>query len=147
MGDQADQLVTTMNRAAESAVTEAGPILLDGVKKMTLQDAKVILSGPDDAATQYFRKTSGEAIVQKFLPKVKTATAKVKLADDYNRFAGPAAQLGLIDRQEADLDQYVTRKAVDGLFLVIAQQEKAIRADPVGQASKLLQKVFGAVAK
>ena len=147
MGEKADQLVTTMNRAAEAAVAEAGPILLDGVKKMTLQDAKAILSGPDDAATQYFRKTSGEAIVQKFLPKVKTATEKVKLAEDYNRFAGPAAQFGLIDKQEADLDQYVTRKAVDGLFLVIAQQEKAIRADPVGQASKLLQKVFGAAAK
>lgn len=145
MGDYADQLVTTMNRAAESAVTEAKPILLDGVKKMTLADAKAILTGPEDSATQYFRKTSGEAIVQKFLPKVKAATAKVKLAEHYNRLARPAAQFGLIDKKDADLDQYVTQKAVDGLFMVIAEQEKAIRADPVGQASKLLQKVFGAL--
>lgn len=145
MGRHADELVTTMNRAAESAVAEAKPILLDGIKKMTLADAKGILTGPDDAATQYFRKTSGEAIAKKFLPKVKAATARVKLAEDYNKFAGPAAQLGLLDAQAADLDGYITGKAVDGLFLMIARQEKAIRADPVGQASKLLRKVFGAL--
>lgn len=147
MGKYADRLVTTMNRAAESAVVEAKPILLDGVKKMTLADAKGILTGPEDSATQYFRKTSGEAIVEKFLPKVKAATGRVKLAEDYNRFAKPAAQFGLIDKQDADLDQYVTRKAVDGLFLMIAKQEKAIRADPVGQSSKILQKVFGSLFK
>ena len=147
MGRSADELVTTMNRAAESAVVEAKPILLDGIKKITLADAKAILAGPEDGATQYFRKTSGEAIVQRFLPKVKAATGRVKLAEDYNRFAAPAAQFGLIDKQDADLDQYVTRKAVDGLFLMIAQEEKAIRADPIGQTSKLLQKVFGGVLK
>ncbi len=145
MGKYADRLVTTMNRAAESAVTEAKPILLDGVKKMTLADAKAILTGPEDSATQFFRKTSGEAIIEKFLPKVKAATGRVKLAEDFKRFAKPAAQFGLLDKQDADLDQYVTRKAVDGLFLMIAQQEKAIRADPVGQASKLLRKVFGSL--
>jgi hypothetical protein len=147
MGRHADRLVTTMNRAAESAVAEARPILLDGVKQMTLADAKVILNGPEDSATQYFRKTSGNAIIERFLPKVKAATTRVKLAEDYHRFAKPAAQFGLIDKQDADLDQYVTRKAVDGLFLMIAQQEKAIRADPVGQASKLLRKVFGSLVK
>ena len=145
MGKDADRLVKTMNRAAESAVSEAQPILLDGLKKMTLRDAKAILTGPEDSATQYFRKTSGEAIVQKFLPKVQAATQRVKLAKDYNRFAGPAAKLGLVDQQDADLDAYVTRKAVDGLFTVIAQQEKAIRADPIGQGSKLLKKVFGSL--
>lgn len=145
MGRQADELVTTMNRAAESAVAEAKPILLDGIKKMTLADAKGILTGPEDSATRYFRKTSGEAILKKFLPKVKAATARVKLAEDYNRFAGPAAQFGLIDAKDADLDQYIAARAVDGLFLMIAKQEKAIRADPVGQSSKLLRKVFGAL--
>ena len=147
MGKYADRLVTTMNRAAESAVTEAKPILLDGVKKMTLADAKAILTGPEDSATQFFRKTSGEAIIEKFLPKVKAATGRVKLAEDYKRFAKPAAQFGLIDKRDANLDDYVTRKAVDGLFLMIAQQEKAIRADPVGQTSKILQKVFGSLLK
>jgi hypothetical protein len=145
LGSYADELATTMNRAAESAVAEAGPILLDGLRRMTLDDAKAILKGPDDSATQYFRKASGEAIVTRFLPKVHAATVKVKLAEDYDRFAGPAAQFGLLDAQDASLDQYITRKAVDGLFLMIARQEKAIRADPLGQASKLLRKVFGAV--
>lgn len=145
MGRQADELVTTMNRAAESAVAEAKPILLDGIKKMTLADAKGILTGPEDSATRYFRKSSGEAILKKFLPKVKAATARVKLAEDYNRFAGPAAQFGLLDAKDADLDQYIANRAVDGLFLMIAKQEKAIRADPIGQSSKLLQKVFGAL--
>lgn len=147
MGSQADELVATMNRAAESAVVEAKPILLEGIKKMTLADAKAILTGPEDSATQYFRKTSGEAILQRFLPKVRTATARVKLAEDYNRFAAPAAQLGLIEAQDANLDQYIARKAVDGLFLMIAEREKAIRDDPAGQASALLQKVFGALHK
>jgi hypothetical protein len=146
-GDAADQLVTTMNRAAESAVVEAKPILLDGVKKITLTDAKAILTGPEDSATQYFRKTTGDAIVQKFLPKVMAATARVKLADDYNRFAGPTAKFGLIDAQDADLNQYVTRKTVDGLFLMMAEEEKAIRADPIGQSSKVIRKVFGALLK
>ena len=145
MNRQADELITTMNRAAESAVGEAKPILLEGIRKMTLVDAKDILTGPEDSATRYFRKTSGDAIVKKFLPKVKAATARVKLAEDYNRFAGPAAELGLLDAKDADLDLYITHKAVDGLFLMIARQEKAIRADPVGQSSKLLQKVFGAL--
>ena len=145
MGRQADELVTTMNRAAESAVAEAKPILLEGIKKMTLDDAKSILTGPEDSATRYFRKTSGDAILKKFLPKVKAATARVKLAEDYNRFAAPAAQFGLLDGKDADLDQYIASKAVDGLFLMIARQEKAIRADPIGQSSKLLQKVFGAL--
>ena len=144
-GRYADELATTLNRAAEAAVAEAGPILLDGLRKMTLDDAKAILKGPEDSATQYFRKASGDAIVARFLPKVHAATVKVKLAEDYDRFAGPAAQFGLMDAQDANLDQYITRKAVDGLFLMVARQEKAIRADPLGQASKLLRKVFGAV--
>ena len=104
LGEYADQLETTLNRAAEAAVTEARPILLNSLKKMTLADAKGILTGPDDSATQYFRKSSGETLKQKFLPKVKAATAKVKLAEDYDRFTTPAAQLGLIDRDDADLD-------------------------------------------
>ena len=143
MGGVADQLVTTMNRAAESAVVDAKPILLDSIKKMTLTDAKDILMGGDDAATQYFRKTSGEAIAKKFLPKVAHATAKVQLKDQYNQFAGSAAQFGLVNADDADIDQYVTRKAVDGLFVMIAEQEKAIRENPVEQTTKILKKVFG----
>lgn len=147
LGAQADELVTTMNRAAEAAVVEAKPILLDSLGKMSWRDALAILNGPQDSATQYFRKTSGEAIAQKFLPKVRAATAQVKLADSYNRLATPAAQFGLLGAQDANLDQYVTRKAVDGLFVMIAEQERAIRQNPLGQASQLLRTVFGAAGR
>ncbi|MCZ7565741.1 MAG: DUF4197 domain-containing protein [Burkholderiales bacterium] len=145
MGRQADELVTNMNRAAEMAVKEAKPLLVDAVKKMSVQDAKGILTGGDDAATQYFRRTTSDALSKRFLPIVKQMTAKVDLARLYNQYAGQAASFGVIDAKDANIDDYVTRKALDGLFLVIAEQERAIRQDPVGSASKIVQKVFGAL--
>jgi hypothetical protein len=144
MKKQADELIETMNRAAEAAVVEARPILIDAVKKMSFSDAHGILAGGDSAATEYFRRTTSEAIGAKFLPIVKKATANVNLAGQYNKYAGQAAQFGLLDEKDADLDSYVTQKALDGLFLMIAEQEKAIRKDPVGTGSSLLKKVFGA---
>ena len=147
MKKQADELITTMNRAAEMAVVEAKPILVNAVKTMNISDARSILTGGDDAATQYFKRTTSPAIAAKFLPIVKQSTAKVDLAGQYNQYAGQAAKLGLLDQKDADLDSYVTQKAMDGLFLMIAEQEKSIRKDPVGSGSKLLQKVFGAVGK
>lgn len=146
MGKQADELSVAMNRAAESAVQEARPILVGAVKKMTVSDAKDVLTGGDDAATQYFRRTTDQELAAKFAPIVKNATARVKLAEKYNQYAGKAAKLGLMDASDADLDQYVTKKTLDGLFLIIGEQERAIRQDPVGQGSALLRKVFGAVA-
>jgi hypothetical protein len=147
MGKQADELIETMNRAAEMAVVEAKPILTNAVKAMSLDDARSILTGGDDAATLHFRRTTSAAISAKFLPIVKKSTAKVNLAGQYNQFAGKASQLGLLDKKDADLDSYVTQKAMDGLFVMIAEQEKAIRKDPVGTGSSILQKVFGAVGK
>ena len=142
-GKYADELVETMNRAAESAVVEAKPILVNAVKQMNFDDAKGILTGGDDAATQYFRRTTSEALLQKFMPIVKQATAKVQLADKYNQYAGQAAKVGLLDSKDADLDQYVAHKALDGLFMMVADQEKSIRKDPVSTGSALLKKVFG----
>ncbi len=147
MGAQADELVTSMNRAAEMAVTEAKPLLVDAVKRMSVQDAKGILTGGDDAATQYFRRSTSAALTQKFLPIVKEMTARVNLAQLYNQYAGQAASFGVIDAKDANLDNYVTQKALDGLFLVIAEQERAIRKDPIGSASKMVQKVFGAIGR
>jgi Protein of unknown function (DUF4197) len=147
MGGQADELVTSMNRAAEMAVTEAKPLLVDAVKRMSVQDAKGILTGGDDAATQYFRRSTSEALTQKFLPIVKEMTARVNLAKLYNQYAGQAATFGVINAKDANLDNYVTQKALDGLFLVIAEQERAIRKDPIGSASTMVQKVFGAIGK
>lgn len=145
MGKYADELVNTMNHAAEKAVVEAKPILLDSIRKMTVQDAKGILTGGDDSVTQFFKRTSSEQLSQKFLPVVKESTRKVKLADKYNKFAGKAASAGLIDEKDADLDSYVTDKAMDGLFLMIAEKEKEIRRNPLGAGSALLKKVFGAL--
>jgi hypothetical protein len=147
MGKYADELVTTMNRAAESAVVEAKPLLVDAVKKMSVQDAKAILTGGVDAATQYFKRTTSAALTQKFLPIVTKATRKVKLADKYNQFAGKGAKFGLIDAKDADLNSYVTRRALDGLFLMIAEEERKIRRDPLGAASGIVRKVFSAIGK
>ena len=147
MKKQADELIETMNRAAEMAVVEAKPILVNAVKSMSFDDARGILTGGDDAATQYFKRMTSTAIGAKFLPIVKKSTASVNLAGQYNQYAGKAAKLGLLDEKDADLDSYVTQKAMDGLFLMIAEQEKAIRKDPIGTGSSLLQKVFGALGK
>lgn len=147
MGKQVDELVETMNRAAEKAVVEAKPILVNAVKSMSMDDAKGLLSGGDDAATQYFKRTTSAPIGDKFLPIVKQATAKLQLADKYNQYAGKASKLGLLSEKDANLDSYVNQKALDGLYLMIAEQEKAIRKDPVGTGSKLLQNVFGALGK
>lgn len=145
MGRYADELVTTMNRAAEAAVPEAKTLLVDAVKKMSVQDAKGILTGGEDAATRYFRKTTSEPLMQRFMPIVKKATAKLQLADTYNNFAGKAASFGVIGKNDADLDTYVARKALDGLFLMMAEEEKAIRQNPLGAATNIVKKVFGAI--
>ena len=145
MGKQADELVDTMNHAAEKAVAEAKPILTESIKKMSVQDAKGILTGGEDSVTQYFKRTSTEQLTQKFTPIVQAATKKVQLADQYNKFAGKAASSGLIDKKDANLDSYVTQKAMDGLFLMIAEEEKKLRSNPLGAGSDLLKKVFGAL--
>jgi hypothetical protein len=145
LGSKVDALVQTMNRAAEAAVPEAKPLLIDAVKQMSVQDAKAILSGGNDAGTQYFRRVTRDKLTAKFLPIVKQSTDKLQVASQYNSLAGQASKLGLLDAKQATVESYVTDKALDGLFLMMAKEELAIRKDPVGQASKLLQKVFGAL--
>jgi hypothetical protein len=145
MKRQADDLVVAMNRAAELAVAEAKPLLVDAVKRMTLQDAKGILTGGDTAATDYFRRTTSAPLQQRFLPIVKQATAKVGLAEQYNSIASQGVKLGLVKEDQATIEQYVTKKALDGLYLIIAEEEKALRKDPVGAASDIVKKVFGAL--
>ena len=145
MGGQADELIETMNHAAESAVAQAEPILMDAIKKMSVKDAKDILTGGDDSVSQYFRRTSTDALTQKFKPIIKRATQKMQLGEKYNNISGKAASVGLIDQKNADLDSYVTQKSLDGLFVMIAQQEKSLRSNPLGASSSLLKKVFGAL--
>ena len=145
MGKYADELIVTMNRAAEAAVPEARSLFVQSVRKMTLHDAKGILTGGDTAATDYFRRATREPLHQRFLPIVRGATAKVQLARAYDRYAGKAAAVGLMREQDTDLDEYVTQKALDGLFLMVAEEEKQVRADPLKSASSIVRKVFGAL--
>ena len=147
MGKQADELVLRMNRAAEAAVPEAQALLVNSVKQMSVTDAKNNLTGGDDAATQYFKKTTSAPMAEKFLPIVKKATEDVKLAQQYDKFAATGVKYGLVKKDQANLEEYVTQKSLDGVYLMMAQEEKAIRANPMGQASGLLQKVFGAIGK
>lgn len=143
MGDQVDQLETSMNQAAEAAVVQAQPILVNAVKNMSVSDAKGILSGGKDSATQYLNKSSREQIRAKFLPIVKQATDKVGLAQKYNAFAGQAATFGVLDAKSANIENYVTEQALDGLFEMIGKQEANIRQNPAAAATSLAKKVFG----
>lgn len=145
MGGYADELILTMNRAAEAAVPEARALFVDAVKRMTVQDAKGILTGGDTAGTEYFRRTTSEPLRQRFLPIVQAATRKVKLAEVYNRYAEKGAQFGLIAKEHANLDDYVTQKALQGLFYMVAEEEKKIRNDPVKAGSDIIRRVFGAL--
>jgi hypothetical protein len=147
MGKYADELETSMNRAAEAAVPEAKTLLVESIRKMSVEDAKGILTGGDNAATEYFRRTTSAPLGEKFKPIVQKAMAKVKLAEKYDKFGGKAAKLGLVKEENSHLDHYVTEKALDGLYLMIAEEEKAIRANPVGAVGSLAKKVFGALGQ
>ncbi|MGH8710098.1 MAG: DUF4197 domain-containing protein [Burkholderiales bacterium] len=144
LGKYSDELIISMNRAAEAAVPEAKTLLLDAVKKMSVQDAKGILTGGDDAATQYFRNKTESQLRAKFLPIVTKTVRQVGVVEKYDEFTGKAAVLGLTD--QPNLEQYVTQKALDGLFLMMKDEEKAIRSNPADYSGKLLKKVFGAVS-
>jgi Protein of unknown function (DUF4197) len=147
MGKYSDELVTSMNRAAEAAVPEAKTLFVGAIKKMTVSDAKGILTDSDDAATRYFRQNTETLLATRFKPIVNNAMKKVKLAKTYDQFAGKAAKFGLVDERDANLDDYITRKAMDGLFLIMAEQEKTIRADPLKATGKLARKIFSAIRR
>jgi hypothetical protein len=145
MGGEADKLKVGMNHAAEMAVADAKPIFKAALQKMTVADAKGILTGGQDAGTQYFRRATSDQLTSKFKPTIARETAKLQLAPLYDKYAGKAAELGLVKSQDANLNDYVTSRALDGLFSRIADEEHAIRKDPLGQANSLIKKVFGAV--
>jgi hypothetical protein len=145
IGQQAkvDALVTAMNRAAEAAVPEAKSLLVAAVRSMSLGDAQRIVGGGDNAATEFFAASTREPLAARFLPIVTRETGKVALAEKFDALAGQAAGFGLVRRQDANLPQYVTGKALDGLFLLIGEEERKIRSDPVGTGSAILGRVFG----
>jgi hypothetical protein len=152
----ADEFVTTMNHAAEQAVPEAAAVFGQAIKGMSIADAKVILTGTNNAATQYFRKTTETNLFEKFLPIVKKATDQTGVTASYKRLtekaAGGTSSFGSLSRsvlgtEAMDVDAYVTNKALDGLFKMVAEEEKRIRENPAARTSELLQTVFGAVKK
>lgn len=146
-GKDLDNLVATMNKAAEQAVPKAKGLLVEAVKKMSVEDARKILSGGDDAGTQYFKEKTAAQLTESFLPTVKESTDKLALSAQYNKLAGKASQFGLAKGDELKVENYVTKKALDGLYLMIAEEEKAIRKDPVGTATGLAKKAFGAIGQ
>lgn len=139
-----DELVTAMNRAAEAAVPQARLLLVNAVRAMSVEDALGIVRGGDDAATRFFAAKTRAPLGERFRPIVTRATERVALAAKYNALAGRAAQFGLVKPQDADLPGYVTGRALDGLYLVIGEEEQRIRRDPVGAGSEVLRRVFGA---
>lgn len=147
MGKYADELIVTLNRAAEQAVPEARQLLVDSVRKMSVRDAKDILTGGGTSATDYFRRTTRTPLHARFLPIVRAATARVQLAQTYSRYADKAARVGLLREEDADLDEYVTQKALDGLYFVVGEEEKKVRAHPLEAGSTLVRKVFGALQR
>lgn len=145
MGQRVEELETTLNRAAEAAVPEGKAVLLQAVQSMTVADAKSILGGGDTSVTQFFASKTRAPLAERFLPIVTRETDKLGLVAQYNQLAGKAAGFGLLKAEEANLAQYVIGKTLDGLFTTIGEQERALRRDPVGAGSALLQKVFGAL--
>lgn len=145
-GRYADQFVETMNRAAESAVPATLDIFSDTVQDMSLEDARGILNGPDDAATRYLRDKGGERIAAAVHPIVAEATEKAGVTGAYKAMMGKVGGYAgqFLDPASLDLDRYVTDKAMDGLFLKLAAEEARIRSDPVARTTDLLQQVFGA---
>ncbi|MEO5661426.1 MAG: DUF4197 domain-containing protein [Polaromonas sp.] len=144
-GKRIDELTTSINRAAETAVPMGKDLLVSAVRSMNVNDAKNILSGGETSVTRFFAEKTRAALRIKFLPVVTQATAKVGLAQKYNEFAGSAAGFGLIKKEDANIEQYVTGKSLDGLYLTIGEEEKKIRQDPLATGSAILQKVFGAL--
>lgn len=140
-----DALEVALNRAAEAAVPEAKALLVSAVKSMSVEDARQVLTGGDNSVTQFFTSKTREPLGVKFLPIVTRATEKVALVDKYNAVAGRAASLGLLKQEDASIQAYVTEKALDGLYLMIGEEEKKIRADPIGTGSAILKKVFGSL--
>ena len=146
-GQQLDDLMISMNHAAEQAVPMAKPLLLDAVKSMTITDAKNILTGGDTSVTDFFREKTAPKLAVQFLPIVKKVTDRSDLANKYNATMALAPKMGVLAKDQATVEGYVTQRALDGLYTMIGDEEKAIRADPIGSGSKLISKVFGALTQ
>ncbi len=142
-GKKVDELVTAMNRAAEAAMPEARTLFINTVKAISVEDALKVVRGGATSVTDFFAAKTRVPLGQRFLPIITKATEKVQLAERYNAIAAKAASLGLLKGDDANVQQYVTARALDGLFLMVAEEEKRMRANPLQTGSAILGKVFG----
>jgi len=140
-----DELIVAMNRAAEAAVPKATGLLVNAVRTMSVEDGRQILTGGDNAVTQFFAAKTRAPLNVEFLPIVTRATEKLALADKYNALAAKAATTGLVKKEDASIQQYVTGKALDALYLMIGEEERKIRQNPAATGSAILKKVFGSL--
>ncbi|MBD3634000.1 MAG: DUF4197 domain-containing protein [Methylophaga sp.] len=144
MSDLADEFQTSMNRAAEEAAPEATSIMVDAIKNMTIEDARNILNGPDNAATQYFREQTSGRLTELFKPSIENSLDQVGSTRYYNQLSDRVASVPVVGEQlNVDLPDYVTQKALDGLFTMLALEEKKIRENPAARTTELLKTVFG----
>jgi hypothetical protein len=143
MKKQVDEFVMTLNRAAETASLEAAPIFVDAVKNMSISDGFAILKGNDNAATQYLREKTSAQLKIKFNPVVKNAISKVEVTKYWNPVINTYNKIPFIEKQNPDLEDYVTTKAMDGLFLMLEKEEAKIRKDPMARVTDILKRVFG----
>lgn len=144
LGDQVDEFIVALNRAAEDAAKEAKPIFVTAVKQMTIQDAWSILRGEDDAATQYLNRTTSSQLHEKFKPVIQKSLSKVNATKYYSELINAYNKIPFVKKVNPDLDDYATEKAVDGMFVMVAKEEKNIRENPGARTSELLEKVFKA---
>jgi hypothetical protein len=147
LGKEVDKFILTLNRGAEDAAKEAKPIFISAIRQMTIQDAWGILRGNDDAATQYLIRTTSAQLKEKFKPVIQNSLQKVNATKYYNDIVTRYNSIPMVQKVNPDLDDYATDKAIEGLFLMIAKEEKNIRADPAARTTELLKRVFGSQAK
>lgn len=142
-GSEVDKFVMQLNRGAEDAAKEAKPIFISAIRSMTIQDAWAILRGEQDAATQYLKRTTSDQLKTKFKPVIQTSLNKVNATKYYGDIVNRYNQLPLVQKVNPNLDEYATDKAIEGLFVMIAKEEKNIRENPIARTTELLKKVFG----
>lgn len=143
LGSEVDKFVMTLNRGAEDAAKEAKPIFIEAIRSMTIEDAWSILRGEDDAATQYLKRTTSGLLKERFKPIIKNSLNKVNATKYYGEIVNRYNQIPLVQKVNPDLDDYATDKAIEGLFVMIAKEEKNIRENPVARTTDLLKRVFG----
>lgn len=143
LGDQVDKFILTLNRGAEDAAKEAKPIFIAAIRSMSIEDAWGILRGDDDAATQYLKRTTSAQLKEKFMPVIHNSLEKTNATKYYGDIVNTYNKIPFVDKVNPDLDDYATQKAIDGLFVMIAKEEKDIRKDPLARTTELLKRVFG----